>query len=331
METNQRFIEAYMVGLNHEFARKLLWREYPTDQRGSYFRQFWSVGDTIDSEGLSHDALKEKLYDIPEIHRWAADFDARRSQQSHSSRSACRAASGADHPRRAAEEISQHGDLRAARQDGGRLREPDWLTADEEKPTRRASKTRTPLYQAHPTDDIFFFGFDLTIDEVKGTGGDPGWYFVLQERPGEARFGLEVSPIPTIETFDDVSWNDAMPGITAGQFLAAAALAAFALTRASKHDPPSIDQWNDDKKVNPATISSARWAYVLLRQPVMVAIHARRNARAEQVLTMADFASAQAQLSAARAAQNAAQLAALQAAARASQAQSALDLATRAD
>ena len=45
METNQRFVEAYMVGLNYEFARKLLWREYPTDQRGSYFRQFWSVGD----------------------------------------------------------------------------------------------------------------------------------------------------------------------------------------------------------------------------------------------------------------------------------------------
>ena len=32
-----------MVGLNHEFARELLWREYPTDQRGSYFRQFWDV------------------------------------------------------------------------------------------------------------------------------------------------------------------------------------------------------------------------------------------------------------------------------------------------
>ena len=35
LETNQSFIEAYMVGLNHEFARELLWREYPTDQRGS--------------------------------------------------------------------------------------------------------------------------------------------------------------------------------------------------------------------------------------------------------------------------------------------------------
>ena len=42
-----------MVGLNHEFARKLLWREYPTDQRGSYFRQFWDPGTYHDSEDLS--------------------------------------------------------------------------------------------------------------------------------------------------------------------------------------------------------------------------------------------------------------------------------------
>ena len=70
IETNQKFIESYMVGLNDEFARKLLWREFPTDQMGSYFRQFWDVRGFIDSEGLSQDPLKEKLYDIPELHRW---------------------------------------------------------------------------------------------------------------------------------------------------------------------------------------------------------------------------------------------------------------------
>jgi hypothetical protein len=43
MLTNSRFIEAYMAGANHEFARELLWREYPTDCRGSPFRQFWDV------------------------------------------------------------------------------------------------------------------------------------------------------------------------------------------------------------------------------------------------------------------------------------------------
>jgi hypothetical protein len=41
--TNPPFIESYMVGLNHEFGKELLWREYPTDKRGSYFRQFWDV------------------------------------------------------------------------------------------------------------------------------------------------------------------------------------------------------------------------------------------------------------------------------------------------
>ncbi len=52
LETNQKFIEAYMLGLNHEFARELLWREYPTDQRGSYFRQFWDVNGFLDTNPL---------------------------------------------------------------------------------------------------------------------------------------------------------------------------------------------------------------------------------------------------------------------------------------
>ncbi len=43
VQTNPAFINSYMVGLNHEMARELLWREYPTDQRGSYFRQFWDA------------------------------------------------------------------------------------------------------------------------------------------------------------------------------------------------------------------------------------------------------------------------------------------------
>ena len=47
VETNQKAIESYMVGLNYEMARELLWREYPTDQRGSYFRQFWDVNGVV--------------------------------------------------------------------------------------------------------------------------------------------------------------------------------------------------------------------------------------------------------------------------------------------
>ena len=94
-------------------------------------------------------------------------------------------------------------------------------------------------------------------------------------------------------------------------------------------DPDKHDQWSDDEKVDPATVSSARWAYVLLPAAGDGCGPRRRDARGEQALAMADFNSTQAQLAAARTAHDAAQLAALKAAAQARQAQAALDLATR--
>ena len=274
METNERFIESYMVGLNHEFARKLLWREYPTDQRGSCFRQFWAVDNYIDSEGLSHDALQEKLYDIPKIHLWPLTnpLGANNNRADPANPTAAqvvliiRGELLKKYPNTVI--FAQHAKM------VNQLRTPDWLTADEEKNPPR-SKTRSPLFSANPVDDIFFFGFDLTIDQVKGTGGDPGWYFVLQERPGEARFGLELTR-DALETFDEVTWDDAMPGGHPGDFLRANVLGNVPLT-APVNDPANADkiaQFQDDSKVNVAPISSARWADLLFRQPVMVAVHA---------------------------------------------------------
>ena len=47
MEPNGRFIESFLAGLNHELSRELLWREYPTDLRGTYFRVFWDTRDAL--------------------------------------------------------------------------------------------------------------------------------------------------------------------------------------------------------------------------------------------------------------------------------------------
>ena len=41
LKTNRAFVESYMIGLNFEMARELLWRGFPTDQLGTYFRNFW--------------------------------------------------------------------------------------------------------------------------------------------------------------------------------------------------------------------------------------------------------------------------------------------------
>ncbi|MEV0174615.1 hypothetical protein AB0I00_26290 [Streptomyces sp. NPDC050803] len=53
LETNPEFIAALLVGLNHEFNRELLWREFPTDQRGTPFARFWPS----DSESVEEIAL----------------------------------------------------------------------------------------------------------------------------------------------------------------------------------------------------------------------------------------------------------------------------------
>jgi len=43
LEANWPFIEAFVAGANHEMARELLWRGYPTDLRGTCFQRFWDT------------------------------------------------------------------------------------------------------------------------------------------------------------------------------------------------------------------------------------------------------------------------------------------------
>ena len=43
-EENRTFIEAFLVGANHEMNKELRWREFPTDMRGTIFRRFWDRG-----------------------------------------------------------------------------------------------------------------------------------------------------------------------------------------------------------------------------------------------------------------------------------------------
>lgn len=51
LEANDAFVEAFLVGLSDEMGRELLWRQYPTDCRGTYFHRFWDArADELTSE-----------------------------------------------------------------------------------------------------------------------------------------------------------------------------------------------------------------------------------------------------------------------------------------
>ena len=46
LETNTAFVESYLVGLNTEMGRELLWRDYPADLRATYFDRFWDASSS---------------------------------------------------------------------------------------------------------------------------------------------------------------------------------------------------------------------------------------------------------------------------------------------
>jgi hypothetical protein len=284
LETNQKFIEAYMVGLNHEFARELLWREYPTDQRGTYFRQFWDVSSFFAGPG-GDPALRERLRDIPPLDKWSINSEL----GEHDSR---------ERPGDAEEELVLviRGELlkrypnsviyaqRAewARQPNGRIdRNKERLlielaAAEENNPPR--DKLRTPLYSAKVEPDLYFLGFDLSEREARGGTGaneadSAGWFFVIKERPGEPRFGFDNQSQPEIVVWNDLGWDrvpmagsfiDPLPGAAPG---IAAAVPAGEEEKQEQHRDDQHVLWNND-------VSAAELAYILYQAPVMVAVHA---------------------------------------------------------
>ena len=67
-KSNEAFVESFLCGMNTEMGRELLWREYPTDQRGSYFRKFW------DTETSINNILDYNFFDIKSVHTWNNDL-----------------------------------------------------------------------------------------------------------------------------------------------------------------------------------------------------------------------------------------------------------------
>src|SRR5262249_46644680 len=146
------------------------------------------------------------------------------------------------------------------------------------KPPR--SKVRTPLYEAKVAPDIYFFGFDLTAAAAKGGTGenptdDPGWFFVIKERPGEPRFGLDNEKQKRINVWNDLSWNDVQPNPPGSFIEISSAPGTFNLVTPNAEEQEKETQHQDDRKVSWShDMSSAELAYILFQAPVLVAMHA---------------------------------------------------------
>jgi hypothetical protein len=253
LESNTRFIESYMVGLNHEMGRELLWREYPTDQRGTCFRQFWDLSAVVPQP--TTDAAREELKDVDEIHRWPA--------AKHLGDTRARGAS-----RKARLVLLVRGEL-LKRYPGAVIYAVAALkgTGGKRKPSTAANSERYPVFRGTLSPDVTFLAFDLTAAEARGGGTKQGWFFVIQQQPTEPRFGLDES----------VEWQAGQPGgwedlswghlVGVDKFPPAHAPVAGSRPASWSGFTPAGVKWS-------ASAQSAHIAYISLQRPVRVAIHA---------------------------------------------------------
>jgi hypothetical protein len=157
LRTNRAFVESFMIGLNVEMARELLWRGFPTDQRGTYFRNFWGSDGapaSVSDVGDLRDNLARQL--------GAAPPNSPPDQFVLLLRSSLL--------RRYPNAI-----IYLTPAVTGAARPPDVY----------------PIFNGAMQPDINFVGFPIAPAAAVGTPNTPGYYVVIQEHPTEPRFGLE--------------------------------------------------------------------------------------------------------------------------------------------
>jgi hypothetical protein len=240
---NSKFVESFLVGLNAEMSHELLWRNYPTDQRGTYFRQFWDT------------SVNDAEPDIEAISKWN---DHQLGQNSPDTSGKLVLLIRGELLRRYPNSVIYA--VAAVKRDSQ-------LTLSEDE--------RHPLFRGSLKPDVTFLGFDLTEAQAKGDEPphDPnGWFFVVQQQPAEPCFGMDVADFakeapPITTTWNELSWRHMAQ--TEQQLEALSYVSIDSI----KSVLPNIDTQNIDNATWGK--NSSHLAYITLQRPMRIAIHAR--------------------------------------------------------
>lgn len=166
VEENRPFVEAFLVGMNHEMNRELRWREFPTDMRGTVFRRFWNRGRAAD------DTTGD---DIGPIHQW-------------------REVLGRNLPAGAANAdenliVVIRGDI--VRKLGDPVLAIN-IAEDDDGFQVGKGRNLSPAFVGRIGRDLSYFGFEIAREEVMASDMRDRVFFVIYEPAGRLRFGLDV-------------------------------------------------------------------------------------------------------------------------------------------
>ena len=172
LETNSPFVEAVMVGLNQEFNRELLWREFPTDQRGSAFTRFWPS--------------ERDDPDVDEIARWRLDTAL------------------GDHDETGGQDLV----VLLVRADVLRRFPGTTVLAAKSVngvvPDEGSGEWKVPTFALGVDEQTALFAFDLTAAAARAGK----WLFVLREPMRGTQFGFDTRTNVPFKSWADLRWDD---------------------------------------------------------------------------------------------------------------------------
>ncbi len=236
-KVNQASVEAFLLGANHELARELLWREYPTPVGGTWLRQFW---DATEPNG-----------DIPPIEAWRPGPLGTHAIEGGDPDNMVVLVVKAEllrcYPRTLITAVP------ARRVGGVREEDPHGTPID-------------PTFTGTLGPDAVFLGFDFGED-AGDIAGDPGWYFAFEQPPTEPAFGLDIPASdgsPRLRLWKDLTWDDARVSPD-DAYVGLDALGSITLP----YDDRGENTWTETWAANAAAM-----ARITLQRPVRMLVHA---------------------------------------------------------
>jgi len=227
VKTNPRFVEALMLGANHEMGREMLWQGYPSDSRGTPFQKFWQ---RVDDKN-----------DIEPIHQW---YSVPLGAQPSSTEMLVLLIRGQLLERFPNLSIYAYPLVASEIRPGGSSPPPPQGVVDPQE--MDPAKVVLPVMRGHLNKDISYVGFPILPANIAK------FFFVIEEHMTEPRFGFD-EPDPNAaqpgNTWLAINWSEV--GVDAGDYFGRAAL---------KSASPAVGQrWVDP---HAATVADA-----LLQRP----------------------------------------------------------------
>jgi hypothetical protein len=199
VKTNPRFVEALMLGANHEMGRELLWQGFPTDQRGTPFQHFWQRLDGGK--------------DIAPIHQWAS---VPLGAQPGSTEMLVLLIRGQLLERFPTLSVYAYPiDAQESRPGGS---SPPVPAGQPDPKQMNPARMLLPVMKGRLSKDITYIGFNIAPAQIEK------FFFILEEQMTEPRFGFDD---PDEEGRDsalwlDVDWSEV--GVQPGAYFGAAQL-----------------------------------------------------------------------------------------------------------